>query len=303
MKKFYLIILPLILLFFSFNVYASTNTEERTENDLKIHDDIKVNSSNIDNILNTPKVNENEKIYDFADLFTDNEEETIYERIMAYITLTNYDMAVVTIDDNNKKDEKEYADDFYDYNYFGFDSSYSGVLILIDMDNRGVYISTSGYAIKMYDDYRINNIIDYGWNHLVNGKYSACILQMITRISYYYNLGHPSSNDDLVIDGTDAYYDDSYKFNVMIPIIGAGVVTLIISLILYFKTNLKIKGNNTVSYLVSENNVNINKQFLRSAVTKVPRNTDSGSSGSRSGGSSISRGSSGRSHGGGGRRF
>lgn len=304
MKKNILIIFTLILLLgLSIDVFASINVEKRSRNDLKIHDSIEVTSDNLDNILNTPKVNEKEKIYDFADLFTDQEEVNIYNQIMAFIEVSNYDLAVVTINDNNKRDEEEYADDFYDYNYFGFDDSFSGLLILIDMDNRGIYISTTGFAIKMYDDYRINQIIDYGWDNLVSGLYNDCINDTINRLNYYYNLGYPSSNDDLVIDGTDVYYNKEYgisdyiQTSLMIAVVG----TVIIVIILYFKTRLKIKAASTVSYLVNEEDVNINKHFLRSHVTRTLRSSDSG--GSSFGGSSHHSSSSGRSHGGGGRRF
>jgi len=306
MKKITYVFLILIFCF-SFNVYASTNVEERSENDLKIHESIVVNDENIDNILNTPIIDEKEKIYDFADLFTSEQEKGIYFKIESFIDSSNYDLAVVTINENNKADEVEYADDFYDYNYFGFDSSFSGLLILIDMDNRVIYVSTTGYAIAMYDDYRIDQIIDRGYNDLASGQYSACIIKMIEELERYYDLGFPSNNDDLVIDGDDVYYDDSRSLsdNLKYSAIGAVIITIIVSVIMYNKTRLKIKVNNVVSYLVSENNIQIKKNFLRSSVSRVPRNTGtSGGSGrSSGGGSSFHSSSSGRSHGGGGRSF
>ena len=52
MKKIYLIILMFISLF-SFNVYASTNTFDRTEDNLLVPDYITVTESNKSNILLT----------------------------------------------------------------------------------------------------------------------------------------------------------------------------------------------------------------------------------------------------------
>ena len=60
-----------ILISFIFNitlVSASTNTNIRTEDNYLINDWIEVTDSNRGNILNTPAVNAEEKIYDFADL-------------------------------------------------------------------------------------------------------------------------------------------------------------------------------------------------------------------------------------------
>lgn len=283
----YLKLVVFLLLIVLIDVKASTNVEIRSEDDLKIHESIVVDQNNIDNILKTPKVNEEEKVYDFADLFSNSEEIKIYNNISSFIELTNYDLAVVTINENNKSNEEEYADDFYDYNYFGFDDSFSGLLILIDMDNRGIYLSTTGDAIKMYDDFRIEYLIDAGWNDLESGQYSDCILKIIDKMGFYYDGGYPSGN--------------IINYLLYAGIIG-GIFSLIVSIIMYKKTSLKIKANNVVSYIVSEKNLNINKIFLRSAVSRVRRNVDTGGH-SFGGGSSTHSGSSGRSHGGGGRRF
>lgn len=294
-----------ISLFICINVKASPTVYERTKDELRIDKSITVTDDNIDNIMNTPSVNEEEKVYDFADLFNDEEEKKIFNKIKSYIDLSNYDLAVVTINENNKEDEVEYADDFYDYNYFGLDESFSGLLFLIDMDNRVIYISTTGYAIKMYDDYRIDEIIDVGYDDLANGEYSDCILKMIDQTQMYFGDDFPESNENLVIDGTDIYYEDNktIKDYLLPPISISIIITLIVSIVMYNKTRLKIKSINTVSYLTSERNLNIIPKFIRSSVSRVPKNTGSSSSGGRSGGSSFHSSSSGRSHGGGGRSF
>lgn len=301
MRKLLICCFLILNMFFLINVNASTNTFERTEDDLRVDDRISVNDNNIDNILKTPSVNKDEKVYDFANLFTDDEEKEIYTEINEYINLSKYDLAVVTINENNKKDEVEYADDFYDYNYFGFDESFSGLLFLIDMDNRKIYISTTGYGIKMYDDDRIDRIIDNGYDDLVDGNYSDCILKMIDETSNYYKLGFPKSNENLVIDGTNVYYNEEKTlFDYLVPSFGISfIITLVVSIIMYNKTRLKIKSINTVSYLTSERNLSIIPNFIRSSVSRIPRS----SGGSSGGGSSYHSSSSGRSHGGGGRSF
>ena len=305
MKKFKFLVI--LMLFLTLNVYASTNTEVRTKDDLKVWDDIKVTKYNIDYILDTPKVNEKEKVYDFADLFTDSEEEALYQKIISFNSDTNYDLAVVTINDNNKYSSSKYADDFYDYNYFGFDSSYSGLLMLIDMDNRMIEISTSGYAIKMYDDYRIDAIIDTGYNELKNGLYAKSISNMIDKSLTYYNSGFPVSNEHLIINGTDVEnYNDKLVLSELVSycFVISVIITTIVAIVMYHKTSLKIKNTNIINYLINEKNVQFNERYIRTTVRKVPRNTGSSSSGGSSrSGSSIRTGSSGRSHGGGGRRF
>ena len=75
MKKYIKLLIVLFLtIFISFNtVNASTNTKERTEDNYLISDKITVTESNKYNILQTPAVDASEKVYDFADLFTDSE--------------------------------------------------------------------------------------------------------------------------------------------------------------------------------------------------------------------------------------
>ncbi len=300
MKKRLLFLTTILLSFFCFeNVLASTNTFVRNESDYKVRSDINITDSNKKNILLTPSVDSSEKIYDFADLLSNYEENNLFSSIENFISDTNYDLAVTTISKNNKNNAREYADDFYDYNNFGFNSSRDGILILIDMDTREIYISTSGYAIKMYSDSRIDSIIDSGYNYLKSGNYYECLDRIINRMMSYYNNGFPSNNKNMLIDELgNPYYIRKIPYLMIILI--SSISSLIVSLILYFKTISKIKKQNTVTY-INPNSSNIIKsdQFISTHTTKIRRETSS-SGGS---GSSFHSSSSGRSHGGGGRHF
>lgn len=275
-------------------------TYERTESNYLVPDSINVTSSNKQAILKTPAVLASEKVYDFANLLTETEEEQLYNQVITYIENTNYDLALVTINENNKYSAMEYADDFFDYNDFGINSSRDGLLILIDMDTREIWVSTSGQAIKMYSDLRIDNIIDAGFNYLKNSKYYDCLSHMIDKMDYYFNLGVPSGNLDMQIDEEgNPYYVKKIPY-LMIFII-SGAVCTIISLILYFKTSSKIKKQNTVTYINPNlSNLIKNDQFLTTHTSRIRIESSSSSGG---GGSSFHSSSSGRSHGGGGRHF
>ena len=301
MKK--IIISLITFLLFLPNGLASTTTFNRTKDNYLVPSDIEVSSGNESAVLNTPAVNADEKIYDFANLLTDSEEEKLYEEVVDYIDDSSFDLVIVTIDYNNKGSAMEYADDFFDYNDFGINSSRDGLLMLIDMDNREVYISTSGQAIKMYSDVRIDNIIDAGFGYLGNGKYYSCFDSMINQTRYYSNQEYPSSNNNLNIG---EYGNASYVRHIpyLLVIFFSGFVTLIVSFVLYFKTRSVIKKQNA-SYYINKNNTNItnNSIFVGTHTTKVARAESSSSGGSSGGGSSFHSSSSGRSHGGGGRHF
>lgn len=197
-----------------------------------------VNGSTTINVNNsTPKVDASEKVYDFADLLTDNEEKIIYDKIQTFIKTYNMDLAVVTINENNKNSQADYADDFYDYNDFGLNEHHDGLLFLIDMENSQYdmensqyYISTTGEAIRMYDDYRIEGILDYIESYMINGNYYEATVSFINKISSYADSGIPTSNKNTYIDETgDIVYIK--KINIFASIILSGIITLVVILI------------------------------------------------------------------------
>lgn len=305
MKKiiYYISIIILLILISIIPTSAKEiKTCTRTTSNLHISSDITVDN-NLNDILTTPCVDNSVKVYDFADLLTDSEEELLYDEVNNYINKNNYDLAIVTISTNNKNNSQDYADDFYDYNSFGISNTKDGVLILIDMDKRYVYISTTGYAIKMYDDKRIDSIIDSGYDYLKNENYYETFSQMISKLDYYYDLDFPKSNSNLIIssDGSVSYIlKVPYEFIFVLSLI----ITLIVSLILYFKSKLKLKTPSTINYLKKGKITVRSDNFINSVVTHVRRSESNYSSGGSShGGSHTHTSSSGSSHGGGGRHF
>ena len=274
----------------------------RSETSLHVREEFK-NNHNLNDILTTPCVDDVEKIYDFADLLSDTEEEKLYTIVNDFINQTGYDLAVVTTNENNKKDEVAYADDFYDYNDFGKGTSRDGALILIDMFNRKVYISTTGNAILMYAS-RIDSIIDSGYDNLKNGEYYNTFSNMIEKMSYYFDLG-PDENDLRTII-IDEYGKPSYIKYVSYPLIGfiSGIITLIVTLIIYNTSKLKIKVGSTISYLKDKNITKREDTLVNTVVTHTLRHVDTDSGGGHSsGGGSFHSSSSGSFHGGGGRSF
>ena len=186
---------------------------------------------------------------------------------------------------------------------FGKNETRDGLLILIDMYNRRVYVSTTGYAIKMFDDTRIDTIIDAGYLELKNADYYNCLNNMVLETLNLFNSGYPESNNEMLIDENGNPYFLKYISYPLVIVISS-LVTLIVSLILYFKTRLKIKRANAISYLKKKDLTTKTDQLVNSTVTHTRIvSSSSGSGGGSSGGSSFHSSSSGSSHGGGGRSF
>lgn len=249
-----------------------------------------------------PIVDNSTKVYDFADLLSTTEEDSLYNSIVEFIQTYNLDMAVVTIN-HNFTSAMRYADDFYDYNGFGVGSTNDGLLFLIDMDNREMYITTTGTAQLVYDDYRINKILDATYAEIINQDYYGCAGEFVRLSQDYASLGIPDSNKYADIDEYGDYYvtttnNKSVSFEVAFVI--AGIITLIFMIISLSKYRMIKKASEAKHYLKNIRITNRVDNFLHTHTSKVyipPANTSSG------GGSSTHHSSSGRSHGGGGRRF
>lgn len=283
MKKirYLFIIVVFCILFCDLNVYA-IETYERTPDNYRVPSDIKVDVNNVDNVMSTPSVNEEDKIYDFADLFTEYEEKELYNDAVEYKNKNKYELVILTIDDNAGKSYKDYAWDFYDYNYFDID----GIILIIDMDSRNYYMSTSGKAIDAYTDSECYYIEDELYNYMANGDYYGAASYFVTLAEYYVGFENDISE----------YESDGSKW---LKVVGFSFVgTVIVIVIMAFQNRMVKNANSSRSYLNEEtkNITSICDVFLGSNTTKVRIDTDSSSGG---GGSSRSSGSSGRSHGGG----
>lgn len=292
---FFIIFLSL----FIYSSFASTNVQNRTSSDLHVGKNITVTSTNKPLILKTPYVDASEKIYDFANLFTDSEEKELYNLAIDYINKKNMDLVIVTINENNKKDAMNYADDFYDYNDFGIGANYSGILLLIDMDTRNVWISTTGDAINLYTDSYLNTMLNKIQANLKSKKYfdSAKNFISLAKEKEYVDPLPKKSLSDIKL--TIFIYS---FFSIISSFIGSSIFCLAKA----FKHRPVKLSTNANDYLDS-NSFKVSKRddkFIRTHTERRSRPSDSsGSSSGGSGGSSTHVSSSGITHGGGGRSF
>lgn len=302
-NKFCIAILLINILISTTNIYAAVNItmKNSTVNENSNTKNTTVNNTTNNTVTNTikeeaknntPEVDSSKKVYDYANLLTEQEEYIIYSDIIKFIETYNMDMAIVTINKNNKKTSMEYADDFYDYNDFGIGSQKDGLLFLIDMDKRMMWISTTGYAIKMYNDNRIDAILDYTYDKISKKDYYGCASEFIEYSNYFAKKGvSTSAKDDRII---------STPIKIISVIIPSSIITIIFIAIGVSK-HKNVKKQKLAK--IYEKNFKISVQrddFVSRHTSKVRIES---SSGGYSGRSSTHSGSSGRSHGGGGRSF
>ena len=141
--------------------------------------------------LMTPYVDTSFKVYDAAGLLADDELAELQRYAHRFVNKYNFDMVIVTINQNNKSAHdgnnatENYAMDFYDYNDFGkgepVKGGYDGVILAIDMQNRIFSVLDVGTPNEKWH-VAINNVdryIDEMAPHLTAKNYFHAIKKFI----------------------------------------------------------------------------------------------------------------------------
>ena len=256
---------------------------------------------------------ETDYVYDEADLLTTEEEAALQQYAEIFSANWNMNFLVVTTDDAEGKSSMEYADDFYDAR-FQESSEEDGVLYLIDMDNREIYLSTCGMAIRYLTDARIDNILDKAWNHVADGDYYGTFTAFFDETERYLNQGIPSNqyNYDVETGEKDYYYDTSKEpmrltFTELLIALVAGLAAAGgTAAFVTAKYQLKFEDFHYDAYTDSDVQLSVRSDHLVNRFVtqrRIPRNDGNSGGGGGGGRSSVHHSSSGRSHGGGGRGF
>lgn len=255
-----------------------------------------------------------QKIYDEADIFSQMEEEELQAKAYELSEKIKLDTVILTIEDNKGKSSRAYADDFYDENGFGYGESYDGLVLLIDMGSREIYISTCGKAIEYFTDARIDSILDKVYIYLSEGNYSLGAEAFLNEVEYYFQKGIPSTqhtydeDTGIINQGSTGTSNSSQKEDIAGKLLIFLLISLVVGGISVGIMAINNKGNistNQSTYLDrnSFKLVNSLDRHVDTRVTFVHINKESKTGSSSAGRSTIHKSSSGRSHGGGGRKF
>lgn len=282
---------------------ASTNTFEREK--LKNYgiskDWISIEKSKR-NILKTPAVDAKEKIYDYADILTDEEETSLKEKFDAFSNTINMDMVLVTTDSYySEAENEEYATDFYDYNDFGLDyPNNSGLIFLRNANEIDPYyaIYTFGDAQLYYNSSRIDTVLDSIYEEIHSGAYIFGLEKAIDIMTQQYHSGISKELRNYKVD-EKGYLYEIYTVPWVPVLIFSIIVTLIVLLILIKKNRMVMKAHDAAGYL-DKKSLSITIKQDKYITSHTSSYTVSSSS-SGGGGFSSSSGSSGGGHGGGGR--
>lgn len=257
--------------------------------------------------INTKAQTEN--IYDLAELLTGEEEEILQKYAEDFSESWSMNFLVVTTEDTDGKSTVAYADDFYDGKY-PEDTEEDGILYLIDMEHRQIYVSTCGSAIRYLTDDRIDRILDAAYEEAADGDYFGTFEAFFKETEKYLKKGIPSDQYHYDTEtGERDYYEPEKPPKKVTP--GEFFIALVLGLAaaggtaaaITAKYQLKFEDFHYDAYTDSEMNLKIKEdRLINTFVThrRIPKDQGTGGGGSRS---SMHTSSSGRSHGGGGRGF
>lgn len=248
-------------------------------------------------------------VHDRADLLIPEEEEHFERMAIEFRDTYDMDFVVVTTDDAEGKSAMEYADDFYDLRY-DTSAERGGVLYLIDMDNREIYVSTCGRAIRYLTDERIEEMLDAAYEKIEDGDYAGVFDAFFAETNTYMNMGIPSGQYNYDTEtGERDYYREPKRitmFEFLLGIMAGAAAAIGTCGFIAGKYKLKFEDFHYDAYTDSEVRFDVKEdRLVNTFVTHrhIPRNTNSTGSGGGGSISSTHHSSGGVSHGGGGRHF
>jgi len=239
-----------------------------------------------------------ERVYDYADVLTDVEEQQLRDYIAKKEKKHGIDLVLVTINEDVESHGyweavmRDTADDFYDDHDYGYNKVWGNGALLLDNwyedengSQKGSWLSTCGSVEDRMDDYDIDDVLDAVARKVDDNPYEAYkayVTEVCKKVS----------------QGTT-----------MIPWIYVFFIPLVVAVIFAIAKlhSAPAKDTTSATAYVSGGKPVIKSRrddFIRKDVTTRRIQTSSSSSGgrSRSGGGGSHRSSSGVRHGGGGRR-
>ena len=255
-----------------------------------------INTNNKDNILKTYAVDSNQKIYDFSNVLTDEEEQKLTERMHKFTEKYKIDIVILTDNYQYTEDSQNttFATDFYDYNDFGINyEKYDGVMLFRNTYEQNPYFDaySFGNAQLYFYDTRLSNTLDYIYDDIHSKAYYSGFNKFIDKMEEYYNEGkltdyYVDESGFLQKQKTASYYLKMTGLSMIIAL----VITGIIIYTLIKKNKMVLKATKATVYMNKEKSkiTNVQDNFITSNTTSyvISSDTSSGGGHSSSGGSS-----------------
>ncbi len=277
---FFILIIPI----YATEIGHNSPGYERTEsNNYGVSKKWNINDNNKNNILNTPYVDASNKIYDFADILSDEDENELASLINGFTNETGLDFVFVSIDMpyTNEKENEDYSANFYDYNDFGIKNENYGGIILVrnKYEFDPYYVATEFGETQLYcDESCLDIILDNIYDYFRSGDIKGGITSLIHQVKNRYDRGY--DEDKYFIDENGSL-KEKYSLPYFTSIISGAIVSLLTMLGLVKKNKMIYKASNANDYLIQSSIEYLNKSdnFVSTITTHHTISSDSSSSG------------------------
>ena len=128
-------------------------------------------------------------VVDGAALFSAEETAQLEAACAEVAEEIGQDLVIVTTEDTGGKTSRAYADDYFDDNGYGRGAADSGALLLFNMQEREVWISTYGDSIAYFTDSRIDRTLDAVAEELASGEYYGAAAIFLRDAESYFTAG------------------------------------------------------------------------------------------------------------------
>ena len=258
----------------------------------------KINDNNINIIKNTPYVDANNKIYDFADVLSESDESELKSLIDGFINETGLDFVFVSIDMpyTNDSENEDYSSNFYDYNDYGLNNENYGGIIFVrnNYESDRYYTATIFGEAQLYCDTNdLDIILDDIYSYISSGNIKEGVSFFIHQFKNKYDLGYEEDEKYIDENGT-LVVNKKYSLPYFTSILSGGLISLLTMLGLVKKNKMVTKANNANDYLIKSSVEYINKSDKMISTITTHHHISSGSS--MGGGSHSGFGSSGGGH-------
>lgn len=242
-------------------------------------------------------------VVDDAGLLTQDELLSLEEEAKALSDAWGLDVVIVTTWSLDGRSAQSWANDYYDSHGYGQGPTYSGLLLLLAMEDRDWAVSTCGNAISILPDAAIDRLMEQVLPDLSDGAYYAGFRAFLQNLPDYFQ----PYQEDPITSYPEPGADSQNRVH-MLPgqihlgwLIGLSLAVAGISVGIMAAAMKTAVPQNTAGYYLDPGSFHLYQSrdwFLYSRTSRARRSESSASgSGHRSGGSSH-RSSGGRSHGG-----
>lgn len=120
-------------------------------------------------------------VVDNAGVLDREQHQTLEKRAKSLSQKYAFDFVILTVQSTGTASAEQYADDFYDFNDYGFGEDYDGILLLVSIADRKWQLSASGFGETAFTPYGEGVMMDEVLPYMKDGDYAGAFGTFLTQ--------------------------------------------------------------------------------------------------------------------------